>query len=508
MLDANLPDAKKMTNFFDNIFTRYPVKTKRLLEIMPGIFSWTLILSPVWGSLFAPYAIAYFILFFDVYWFYKSFSLSITAYIATKKIKEAESEDWLNKAINLENYHKVNHVVIIPNYTEGVNILRKSIKSIADQTFALKQIFVVLAMEEREEKVKERAKVLIGEFKDKFGGIFATYHPDILGEVKGKSSNEAYAGKIAYKELIEKGLIDIDFATISSVDADSIFDHQYFSYLTYKFLKDQNRHNKFWQSATVYYNNIWQVPAPTRIISFFGRLWRTAVLLHGDRLVANATYTLSFKLLKEIDFWDTDVIPEDYRIFFKAFYKKHGNIWIEPIFLKTSMDAAHSTSYIKSLKNRYNQELRWSWGVSDDPLFIKWWLTVPNVPFARKTIMLFHVVLDHFLWPVNWFIITVAANIMPFINTVFSRTTLGYNLPRLAGFILTICLLSLCFMIIINFRQSYNSTSLSKVRRLLMPLEFFLLPIVGFFLITVPALVSHTLLMIGKRIEYKVTEKL
>src|SRR3989338_11348418 len=98
MLDANLPDAKKMTNFFDNIFTRYPVKTKRLLEIMPGIFSWTLILSPVWGSLFAPYAIAYFILFFDVYWFYKSFSLSITAYIATKKIKEAESEDWLNKA--------------------------------------------------------------------------------------------------------------------------------------------------------------------------------------------------------------------------------------------------------------------------------------------------------------------------------------------------------------------------------------------------------------------------
>lgn len=496
-----------MTNFFQKIFTRYPIKTQRSLEILPGLFSWTMILFPVWGSLLIPYVVAYFILFYDIYWFYKSFSLAVVAYIASRKIKEAEKENWLEKAKKLERFKKVTHVVIIPSYMESISVLRKSIKSIAQQTFPTKKIYVVLALEQRENNVKEKADILIKEFGHKFGKMFATFHPDIETEVKGKSSNEAYAGRIAYKELIESKIIDIDYSTISSVDADSIYDKQFFACLTYNFLSDPKPYNKFWQSANVHYNNIWDVPTPIRIISFFGNLWRTAVLINKEHLVANATYTLSFRLLKEIDFWDTDVIPEDYRIFFKAFYKKSGNIWIEPIFLKTSMDAPMSTTYLKSLQNKYNQERRWSWGVSDDPLFIKWWLTVPNVPFVRKTIMLWHVLIDHFLWPVNWFIITVAANIIPFVNPVFSRTTLGYNLPRLAGLILTSCIFALLTMIVVDMSNRPKNAPVSKFRQFLFPLEFVLLPIAGFFLSTLPAIISHTQLMLGKRLEYKVTEK-
>lgn len=497
-----------MTSFFQKVFTRYPIKTRRFLELLPGFFSWTLILSPIWGTIFIPYVIAYFIIFFDVYWFYKSFSLAITAYVASKKIKDAEKQNWLTKAKALPNFKKVSHVIIIPNYKEGINKLRDSLASIASQTFPRKQIFVVLAMEAREDDIKSKANIIINEFKNTFGEILATFHPDIEGEVKGKSSNESYASKVAYKKLINTGLININFATISSVDADSIFDKQYFSYLTYKFLSDPLRYNKFWQSATVFYNNIWRVPIPTRIISFFGSLWRTAILVQKDRLVANSTYSLSFLMLKNIGFWDVDVIPEDYRIFFKAFYKLGGKLWVEPIFLQTSMDAPLSSGFIKSLNNKYNQERRWSWGVSDDPLFIKWWLTVPNVPFVRKTVMLYNVLLDHFLWPVNWFIITIAANIMPFINPVFSRTTLGYNLPRLSGLILTSCLFALMTMIVVDFRNRHKTNSLSKIHQLLFPLEFILLPIVGFFLSTLPAIISHTQLMLGKRLEYKVTEKL
>jgi hypothetical protein len=33
------------------------------------------------------------------------------------------------------------------------------------------------------------------------------------------------------------------------------------------------------------------------------------------------------------------------------------------------------------------------------------------------------------------------------------------------------------------------------------------MPLVGFFLSALPALISHTALMLGKRLEYKVTEK-
>ena len=363
-------------------------------------------------------------------------------------------------------------------------------------------------MEKREKNVNKKANMLIKEFRKSFGGIFATYHPDIKNEVKGKSSNQSFASKEAYNKLVKKGIIDINYATVSSIDADSIFDRQYFAYLTYSFLNDSNRHVKFWQSAIVFHNNIWKVPSPTRIISFFGSLWRMAVLVQRDRLISSSTYSLSFALLRNIGYWDTDVIPEDYRIFFKAFYKLGGKSRVEPIFLKTSMDAPLSSSYFKSLKNKYHQERRWSWGVSDDPLFMKWWLTVPNVPFIRKTVILFNVLLEHFLWPVNWFIITIAANIIPFINPVFSRTTLGYNLPRLAGFILTICLIALIVMMVIDFRSRPKNPNLSKFRQILFPLEFILLPIAGFFLSALPALVSHVQLMLGKRLEYKVTEKL
>lgn len=495
------------TSFFNHIFTRYPIKTRRILEILPGVTSWTIILFPVWGSLLFPYVVAYFILFFDTYWVWKSFSLAIMAYIASNKIRIAEKENWLLKAQQHEKFNKTNHVIVIPNFKEQYEKLRVTLKSLTSQTFPHKQLFIILAMEERENEAKEKAAKLIKEFKPIFGDVIATFHPDVLGEVKGKSSNEAFGGRIAHQKLIKSKKIDINYATISSVDADSIFDPQYFSYLTYKFLHNSAPYNKFWQSANVNYNNFWEVPAPVRIVSFFGSLWRTALLIQGDRLVSNSTYSLSFKLLVDIDFWDSDVIPEDYRIFFKAFYRKKGNIWVEPIFLKTSMDAPQSTTYWKSLVNKYEQERRWSWGVSDDPLFITWWLTVPGIPFLRKTLMLYHVLLDHYLWPANWFIITIAANVITFVNPVFSRTQLGYKLPSLAGLILTFCLIATLTMIVIDFRNRPGSKTASKVKQFLFPLEFILLPIVGFFLSTLPALISHTQLMLGKRIEYKVTEK-
>jgi cellulose synthase/poly-beta-1,6-N-acetylglucosamine synthase-like glycosyltransferase len=498
-----------MTNFFNTVFTRYPVKTRRALEIMPGFVSWFLILFPVWGSFLIPLAVAYFILFFDVYWFYKSFSLAITALIASRRIKQAEKQDWIKLAKPLENFEKMSHVVVIPNYKENLEKLRKTLESLSSQTFPSKRIYIVLAMEKREMEANERAEKLIAEFGQKFGAVLASFHPDIEGEVKGKSSNEAFGGKMAYGKLVKTGIVDLNYATISSVDADSIFDPQYFAYLATSFLKDDKKYTKFWQSANVNYNNFWSVPAAVRIVAFFGSLWRTGLLVQKDRLVSNSTYSLSFKLLHEIGYWDTDVIPEDYRIFFKAFFAKQGQVYMEPIFLKTSMDAPLSSSYIKSLKNKYQQERRWSWGASDDALFIKWWFTVPGVPFIRKTMMLFNVLVDHFLWPVNWFIITIAANIMPFVNPVFSRTTLGYNLPRLAGFILTLCLAATAMMFIIDYRQRpKHNMKHSKTRQLLFPLEFLLLPLVGFFLSALPALISHTQLMLGKRLEYKVTEKL
>lgn len=500
-----------MTSFFSNLFHRYPIKSRRSLELLPGFLVWTIILFPIWGSLFIPTIVAYFILFFDIFFFYKSFSLAITGFIASQKIKKTERQDWYLKVKQLPDAKRVHHVLIIPNYKEKVEKLRCTLGALAKQSYPTLRLHIVLAMEQREKEAKEKARTLVNEHKHIFGSIFATYHPDVINEVRGKSSNEAYAGRQAYRLLFDppggRGKLDINYTTVSSVDADSIFHKEFFAHLTYKFLTDPLRYNKFWQSATVYHNNIWKVPGPTRIISFFGSLWRTALLVQGDRLITNATYSLSFKMLKEIDFWDMDVVPEDYRIFFKAFFRLKGNVWAEPIFLKTSMDAAQSLGYINSLKNKYHQERRWAWGVSDDPLFIRWWLTIPGIPFWRKTFLLYHVLLDHILWPTNWFIVTVAANIMAILNPVYSRTSLGYYLPHLAGIILNLCLVALVVMLYIDYKNRPENAHLPFRRKLLFPFEFLLMPVVGFFLSALPALISHTQLMFGKRLEYKVTEK-
>jgi hypothetical protein len=496
-----------MSEFFNKLFTRYPIKTRRFFEILPGFIAWTLILFPIWGGLFFPTLLAYFILFFDVYWLYKSFFLVVTAHLASVKIRKAEKDHWYEKAKKLEHVEKIHHILIIPNYTETADKLRVTLQAIAASDMPLKKLHVFLAMEEREKNGKEKAEILIREFKKTFGTITATFHPDVIGEVKGKSSNEAYGGREAYRQLIQNGPLDINYTTVTAIDADSILDKEYFPYLTYAFLTDTNRYHKFWQSAIVHYTNIWQVPAPNRIISFFGGLWRTSLLVQGDKMLTHATYSLSFKLLHEVDFWDVDVIPEDYRIFFKAFYRCAGEVWVEPIFLKTSVDVAQSPTYLGSLRNKYDQERRWSWGVSDQPLFIKWWFTVPGVPFVRKTTLLLQVLKDHVLWPVNWFIITVAANVIPFVNPVYSRTALGYSLPRFSGFILTLGLISIVALIFIDYKNKPEHIHLPWYRKIFFPFEFILMPIIGFFLSALPALISHTQLMLGKRMEYKVTEK-
>jgi len=489
------------------LFARYPRRSIRTLEKIPPLFALFLISMPFWGAIFFPVQLAYFIIFFDVYWLYKSVNLAICAFISSRKIKAAEKDDWLERAQKLPNFSRLNHVVIIPTYQEGITKIRETIESIATQSVSPKSIYIFVAFEKREGEAPEKAKKLSQEYKDIFGGFESTFHPDIPSEVKGKSSNQAYAAKAAEKLVLLDKKIDINFLTVSSVDADAIFDRQFFACLSYKFLSSENPHLKFFQSANVTYNNFWQVPSFIRIISFFGSLWRISLLVQGLRLIPNSVYTLSFKLLKDIGYWDTDVIPEDYRIFFKAFFATGGKVNVEPIFLKTSMDAPKSATYAKSLMNKYNQERRWSWGISDDAVYLKWWILVKEAPFWKKTYLVANVISDHILWPVNWYIITISANLLVFLNPVFTRTSLGYNLPRMSGFILTLCLLALFVLIYVDFDMRSQKTKVSKFRQFIFPLEFVLMPISGFFLSSLPALISHLQLIMGKRLEYKVTDK-
>lgn len=483
-------------------------KFRRALEIGLGLASWNIILFLFWGGYFFPEFTAYVILLFMVFWIFKGISLLIAASLSYFQIRAAQLVDWLKEAQGFGDWKKVKHVIMIMVANESLETYKKTLDELAKQTFPLKQIAVVMATEERFPKNVELCNELVKTLGSKFGDFIVSVHPaDIVGEIKGKSSNEAWAAREAKRILVDEKGWDMDFITITSNDADAILDKQYFSYLTFKFLDDPHRYNKFWQPAIVFYNNIWRIPAANRVVNTFSNIWQVGLLMRKDRLVNFANYTASLKMIDQVDYWDTDVIPEDYRIFFKAFFKLDGKVEVEPIFLPSSADAAESTSTWRTFVNDYEQKKRWAWGVADIPLFIHWYLKDPKTSFINKSIRIFRIIEDHMLWPVYWFFITVGVTISTLVNPNFSRTAIGYTLPKITSGIFSVSIIILIILLFLELRQRPRGKEVPWWKPWLSPFEFVLMPVVGFFFGALPGLDAHTRLMLGRYLEYRITEK-
>lgn len=496
--------------WFAKMFRRYPIKSQRALEILPGAVSWSLILFPFWGSLIIPAAVAYYVLAFSVYWLYRSLSMAALAIVAHYKVLASQRHHWNDELQLLPDHEKMSHLIIIPTYMEPLSTLQRTLTHLSQQTFDKKRLYIMLSFEEREgQDAKDKAAALISEYGDIFGGLWTTMHPDIEGEVKGKSSNTAWGAKELIQIVRSKKGFNPDFATISSEDADALYDPQYFAALSVQFLNNKDRYYRIWQGSIRFYNNIWTVPAPVRVLASIFSVTQLFILMRRDRLVNFSTYTTSLKLAEEIGLWDVDVIPEDYRFFFKAYFATKGRVEVEPIFLPINADAAEAKGFWSTMYNQYEQVKRWAWGASDDAYIIKKYLTAPGVPFFDKTIRVLKVVEDHFLWPVNWFALTIGALLPPLLNQDFARTVLGKTLPQTTSAIMTLALVALLVIFVIDARNRPPRPDNKKgiFRVMLQPLEFVLLPVVGFFFSALPGIDAHTRLMLGKYIEYRVTEK-
>jgi hypothetical protein len=328
-----------------------------------------------------------------------------------------------------------------------------------------------------------------------FGNFFVTVHELVPGEVRGKASNERYAAIEVKRMLLEKGH-DIEDITITSCDADHRYSPNHFAALTFLFLQSEERHLRFWQPLVLFYNNIWELPAITRVPNTMMSIWNLSQLPRRDRLVNAQNYSTSLKLLDEVGYWDPDKIPEDWGIFFKAYYKKRGRVEVEPIYIPVYADAAQSESFWKTLKNQYEQLKRWAWGTSDDPWIIKNYFLTPDVPVLDKTMRVLTVMWSHFLWPVNWFIITIGLTVPTLLNPAFGRTALGYTVPKVSSFLLTLALGFLVVMLFFDYvYKPKRPETFPLWRAILFPLEFVLMPVAGFFFGALPGLDAHTRLM-------------
>ncbi len=500
---------------FSTFVEEHENRIRRTFEIVPGVIIWSIILFPVIGSFFIPRWVSYFVIGFNVYWLYRSLKLMVYGFRGYGKIKQAEEEDWKRqwqreRKKNLLDWDEIRHVVIIPNAGEPVNVISSNLDALANQTLDNSQLFVVLAMEERVGGSRDTAKILKEKYSNKFGKMWATFHPgNLTGEVVGKASNMAWAAQRTQERLAEAGF-DLSKITLTSCDADGQFHPKYFEALTYEFAKNPNRYRRFWQSPIFWYNNIWQVPAFTRIIGILGNIIHVSDLQEPTRLFFNySCYSTSFKMIHEVGYWDTDIIPEDWHIFLQCFFKFRGQVEVEPIFLPTSIDAPEGKTYVKSLVNRYKQCKRHAWGASDIPYAVIQFLKHPEIPFSERFLRVFKLVESHVLWSTNWFLITLGANIPPLLNPVFAQTTLGRNLLSVSQTLLAFSLLGLGAVILLD--SALRPPRPDNIRWWQIPahyLQWFLIPIATFLMAALPGLDAHTRLMLGKRLEYWVTEKM
>src|SRR5437773_8922463 len=138
-----------------NLIARYPSKITRFFEMILRTMSWLLVTMPVWLSFWHPALVAYLVITFDIYWFYKSITL---AYHGTKAFVTMTAHakiDWLAKAKELPDFDHLYHVIIIPEYKEPIHILRRTLTNLANQDYSTKRIIVVLATEGKDPEATE-----------------------------------------------------------------------------------------------------------------------------------------------------------------------------------------------------------------------------------------------------------------------------------------------------------------------------------------------------------------
>ena len=368
-------------------------------------------------------------------------------------------------------------------------------------------MIIVLATEDKDPDAITTGKLLEKEYGHYFGHFLVTQHTLRAGEVAGKSSNMAWAGRRVVREM-RRWKISPQNSTVTSCDADALLHPKYLSYLAHEFLQDPLREKHIYQGAIMFYSNIWRIPLPSRVLNTIYSISNLAILSEQRRLMNFSTYSLSLATAIKAGYWAVDVIPEDYHLFFKVYFLYGADVNTKSIFLPILVDAAESHGFWRTMVNQYEQSKRWAWGISDIPFVIRNIFIHNEIPLGDRIRRLLLLMEQHVFWSSNWFILTLGSTIPPIINPAFGRTVLGHNLAQLSSGILTLATVFLLVILVIDWRTKPPRPKEFKAWHLpFLYIQWLTLPIISFFLSALPGLDAHTRLLLGKRLEYRVTEK-
>jgi hypothetical protein len=481
---------------------------RRLLEIAPPALVWIILSFPMWGAIVAPQALGVCLVVFAAYWWWRSLEFTAGLVLGLRRLQSARQQDWLARGQALHGFHRLHHVILVPTYKESDDILAETLACLAAQTTPREQIAVVLAFEERDAQAATRAAHLTQRFAHLFGEWLVTMHPDVAGEVKGKSSNLAWAARRVETELIDSHRLDARNLLITVIDADSRLDPQYLAALAYDVLSHRDGRLHVYQPAILFYANHGRLPLLLRAVSSVFSLYSLSRLAASHRLVPQSTYSLTWWAARTVGFWDVDVVPEDSHMFFKLWLHLGKRVKARAIHLPVYADAAEGVTAWSTVASTYQQIRRWAWGVSDIPYVALRALRARHIPWHMRAARLGWYVEEHLVWPAHWFLLTLGGLVPPLLNPAYAATTQAISNSGTVSFLLTLCLPSLVLGIIADTVLKRHSPDGSGLLDSVWGIAgFALLPLTGLAMVALPALDAHTRLLFGRSLAYHVTEK-
>ena len=524
-------------------------KKYRFFEMLPGMLSYGAIILLIILSMVNPVLASIYLLTVILVAFVKAMAISYRMISGRNNMERATRVDWSERLNDLENpkgaytrlidkqskkllyeQHLENlrlmaaaeegyfpkpsniyNVLIMPAYNESIEVIEPALKSVLDTTYDKKHLIIIFAYEERGGvEIATTADTL----KKKYGKYFHSFHlvkhpKDLPNEVIGKGGNITYAGKWLKKYLQQQNIAFSD-VIVTTMDCDNKPHRYYFDYLTYEYITHEDRKHLSYQPICLFTNNIWDVPAPMRVVATGNSFWNIISSMRPYSLRNFASHSQPMDALVEMDFWSTRTIVEDGHQYWRSYFYFNGNYEVVPIFVPIYQDAVLSNGYTKTLRAQFVQLRRWSYGASDVAY-------VGNNIFNKKrttkfwpSVARFIRLLDGHVTQACIALIVAFGGWAPLVlNSEAARSVAAHQLPDTVSLIQQVAMVGILISIFVSFKLlPPRPERYKRSRNILMVLQWLLMPVIAIVYSSMASYNAQTRLLIGKYLDkFDVTEK-
>lgn len=520
----------------------------RLFEILPAILSYGALVLLVILSFISPDIAAVYLIVVIITLLVKSIIIAYHTIRGHNRLVSAQKTDWHKRLLDLEHPAKayasksevipdgldsIRHVdnlrlisadpsrypkpsqllhgVIIAAYNESYDVIQPTIESVKSTVTSNGNIVVFLAYEERGGKdIELTAKRLQAEYKKDFLDFQIVKHPkDIPGEVMGKGPNITYAG-YKLKEYCERKNIAFSDVIVTTLDCDNKPYPTYFDYVAYEYITHENRQRLSYQPIALYFGNIWDAPAPMRVIATGNSFWTIISSMRPHTLRNFAAHSQPLDALVGMDFWSTRSIVEDGHQYWRSYFYFGGDYGVIPIHVPVYQDAVMADTLKKTFITQFKQLRRWGYGVSDIPyVAVRIFTKKRNVPLTEGFARFVRLVDSHITLAVVAVMVALGGWVPLLINPQASHSIAAHQLPEVVSIIQRIAMVGLFITILLMLKMLPPRPERYKRRRTIgMVLQWALMPLTSVGFSSLASLNAQTHLALGKYLDkFDVTEK-